>query len=81
MTVRDSSAVVVLRIKASEYEIALLMDFMNERWAIEFKLTTLPSPSVIMKLVETAYLIADSHCFLVLKAKSEPAKLSISPVS
>lgn len=59
---------------SDQYEIDLLLDFGDERWAIEFKLTTSPSPSDMEKLVRTADLIDASRCFLVSKTKTKAGK-------
>lgn len=56
---------------SDQHEIDLVLDFGNERWAIEFKLTTSPSPADMAKLVKTADLIGASRCFLVSKTKAK----------
>jgi len=50
---------------SDEYEIDLVLDFGDERWAIEIKLTTSPSPNDMRRLNKTADMIDASHRFLV----------------
>jgi predicted AAA+ superfamily ATPase len=47
------------------YEIDLILDYGNERWAIEVKLTASPSPSDMIRLDNAADMVEASHRFLI----------------
>ena len=47
------------------YEIDLILDYGNERWAIEVKLTAFPSPSDMIRLDNAADMVEASHRFLI----------------
>lgn len=50
---------------SDQYELDLVLDFGNERWAIEVKLTASPGPADMARLEKTAHLIGATRCFLV----------------
>ena len=54
---------------SDQYEIDLVLDFGNERWAIEIKLTTAPSPRDLARLVKAAEWIGAERRFLVSRTK------------
>jgi uncharacterized protein len=47
------------------YEIDLVLDFGGERWAVEFKLSSSPSPGDLHRLDKTADMIGATHRYLV----------------
>jgi predicted AAA+ superfamily ATPase len=51
------------------YEIDLVLDFGDECWAIEVKLTASPSPADMERLDKTADMVGATHRFLVSKTK------------
>jgi hypothetical protein len=50
---------------SDQYEIDLVLDFGQERWAVEIKLTSSPGPDDMFRLDKTADMIQASRRFLV----------------
>jgi uncharacterized protein len=48
-----------------QHELDLVLDFGNQLWAVEVKLTTSPAPEDMVRLGKTAAMIKASRCFLV----------------
>lgn len=57
---------------SDQYELDLVLDFGRERWAVEIKLTSSPSPEDMARLDKTADMIQASRRFLVSRT-SRPA--------
>ncbi|MBL0176624.1 MAG: ATP-binding protein [Ignavibacteria bacterium] len=55
---------------SDQYEIDLVLEFGNALWAVEFKLTSSPSPADMDRLHATASLIGASRCVLVSRASA-----------
>lgn len=54
---------------SDQYELDLLLDMGDERWAIEIKLTTSPSPSDMDRLMKTADMVSAHRRFLISRRK------------
>ncbi len=65
------------------YELDLVLDFGTERWAIEVKLTSHPTPAMVQRLERTADLIDASRRILVCRVsrKSENATTLVTHLS
>jgi uncharacterized protein len=50
---------------ADQYELDLVLDFGNQLWAVEVKLTASPAPEDMTRLEKTADMIKASCCFLI----------------
>lgn len=53
---------------SDQHELDLVLDFGDELWAIEVKLTSLPSPDDMARLEKAAAMIKASRCFLISQA-------------